>query len=315
MKLNEAYETLNLNENSSDEEIKKKYRELSKKYHPDICKEPNAQEKMKNINEAYNILTGKTQPEQSPIYSDIPNINDIFSSMGINFPFNQGFNNNFNKKFYEPDVRFDANITFEQSILGTKTNLNYEVKDKCTSCNGNGHTRTNNCTSCNGIGVKIKKMNNVVVQTQCEVCNGRVTFNKCKNTKCDNGYINSKRSINVKIPEGVVNDSILRVSNCGNYNSHFDSYGDLFLHIKVKENKEYKLINNKDVSSELTISLMEAVRGTTKKINTVHGEKEIKINKLTKNNDKVILDNCGVLSRNGSHIVNININYPNLKYW
>jgi len=323
MKLQEAYEILGLDSSADDATIKKKYRELSKVWHPDVNKDPEATDKFKKINEANSILSGKSQPEPeySQDYGGGSGLEDILRNMGVNFPFGGSRGNPFNNHRQTRQVEIDPNInvkidiSFIESIQGTKKQISYNVKEACKVCNGEGSIKQNNgCKSCGGKGVKTIRNGNVVMQSTCQDCIGKVKVTPCT-AKCLYGTVDAPRSINVSVPAGVTSDSVLRVGNCGNYvnNSFMGSgYGDLFIKIEVAAHNDMHLSENgKDVISSIGISLFEALSGVKKTITTVYGDREINIPEVTKNKDQIVINGCGVNSRGGNHIVNILVDYPN----
>lgn len=317
MNIQEAYKTLEVQENISDADLKKSYKELARNFHPDLYKEdPN---KFKTINEAYQLIKdyrenpAKYQPQSQQGFQGGFggfNMNDIFSTLfQQNMEGDQGAQINF------PPIKLNASLTFEESILGCNREFTYKKYKKCDDCEGKGLLRqSNGCKECNGFGRKVTKQGNSVYSSSCSKCMGRgVKSSKCTtcNGKCG---IESDSKINITIPPGVQSDNVLRMSGMGSFagESVFSqsAYSDAFLIIEVKKDKELKL-EDKDVVSNLNISLLEALEGVDeRKVRTAYGEKPIKIPPLTKNADQVRLEGCGVRGTNGSQRVVINIQYP-----
>jgi len=303
MKLEEAWETLELSKDTAPEETKKRYREFAKKYHPDINKEPNAEERFKKINEAYHcIQTGKgTDPEESTI--------NPFDFININFnPF--GRQNHSIRNGVEP-IHSSTTISFQESILGCKRDIKFSRKIKCPECDGHGEINLNNgCTKCGGRGQVTNKNGNMIFVQTCDKCYGRSqkkSCNKCSST----GLLDSDMSVQVTIPGGVINNNILKLSGMGHFVGDFmgiQQHSDVFLNITVI-NEQGLSIHESDVISELNISLLEALCGCKKTIKTVLGDKEINIKSKSKNKDEVVLKKLGV-NRIGNQRVILNIEYP-----
>lgn len=304
MNLNEAYETLEISKTASEDEIKKKYRELTKKYHPDVNKDPDAEAKFKKINEAYNIIkNGETQTQTQ------------FNPFNAGFnPFGNGWGFKAQHRSPQP-IHLSTSISFKESIFGCKKEFKYDRDIKCDECDGQGSFALhNNCTQCNGQGTIVKRQGNTIITSTCPSCMGQRQLQSCK--KCSgSGATNSTASIEVKIPGGVESGATLRLENMGNFagiiNNFFQSgeaYTDAFIHITAEKDDFFKL-NGKDIQCNIEISLLEALKGTKKTVKTLDGEEKIKIKPLTKNNDSIILKNRGV-SKIGNQIVNINVLYP-----
>jgi molecular chaperone DnaJ len=144
---------------------------------------------------------------------------------------------------------------------------------------------------------------NVLVNTKtdkCVACSGKKVLNE-------------KREGKINIPAGSINNETLRLGGEGNYAGRHimgDNYTDVFVHIKVIPYKNMTLKNKKDVHSELNISLLEALEGTTKEVETLYGNKEITIKPQSKHSDQISISKCGVTNTNGAHIIQLNVEYP-----
>jgi molecular chaperone DnaJ len=313
MNLSDAYKTLGLSKDASPEEAKKRYRELTKKYHPDVNKEPDAEEKFKKINEAYEII--KSGKDDTVIdqhgqwaYQDFINISDIFNINNIRRKQSKGVR-------YETDISLHTTISFKESVLGCKKNFTYKRKLKCDLCGGDGSAPIHNgCTQCNGTGFITSRHGNMISQSTCNKCMGRQQTEDCK--KCNTtGFLEVDTSISISIPAGILDGQILRLQHMGNYagyiNNMFnetDIYTNANLLVNVEKIPGLRL-ENQDVVSMINISLLEALEGCTKSIETIDGNVDISIPQKTKNKDEVILPNLGV-NRKGNHRVIINIEYP-----
>lgn len=239
--MKDYYKILEVNENSTDEDIKKSFRNLSKKYHPDV--NPNGTEKFKEINEAYEILGDKNKRLQYNNQKNNPfhgnGFEDIFSQMfnGANFKQNR-------KK--SPDKIVKVEISPIESYLGSQKIIQYSKENHCDDCNGDGGTKQN-CSVCGGQGFTIKSFGNGFmvqqIKFQCTSCAGRGyhLIHKC-NTCNGNGVKTTVNSINVKLPHGIDNGQYIRLENQGDFK--FGDYGDLVIQIILNNKDGYEKINN-----------------------------------------------------------------------
>lgn len=294
MKLTEAYSILEIPSSSSADEAKKKYRELTKKYHPDINKESGAESKFKKINEAYQvILSGKS--------SDTA----VSRSRGQS-PFSR-------QTFVEiTNIQVNTTISFMESVWGVKKDLKFTRKGKCAECNGQGEFTVNNgCAECGGRGQIVGRNGNMIFVSPCTKCNGETSVESCKPCSAT-GFLETEASVQVTIPGGVANNSVLRLAGMGNYAGSFmlnlDQYTDALLHISVIPEAGLTL-DGQNVISTLELSLLEAIKGCSKKVKTIMGHKDIEIKPMSRNADAIVIPNMGV-NRIGSQKVILDVKYP-----
>lgn len=314
MKIEEAYKILEVSGDISDEELKKIYKDLARKYHPDRFKDdPN---KFKVINEAYQLIVDyranpeKYEPKMQPgagFWGNISNIGDIF--------FGGGFTHHDEDDVRVPHqhIKLNLTISFHQSILGCQKEIQYQRAIKCSLCQGIGHKKTGNgCDKCDGFGRVTTNNRGMIFQSGCAKCHGQgVKKNKCD--KC-NGQktLNEERVGNINIPAGSKNAETLRLIGEGNFAGRHmlgEAYTDVYVELKVEPYKNLS-IQDQNVCSELTLSLLDALTGTTKEIETVYGNREIIIPGKSKHTDQIKIPQCGVKGSTGSHIVKLNIEYP-----
>jgi len=175
MNLNEAYKTLELSPNATPEEAKKKYRDLTKRYHPDVNKEPNAEDRFKKINEAYQcVKTGKgTDREESIGFNPF---SDDFN------PFQNPFQGHGRRRTEVEPIVNSVNISFKDSVLGCKQDITFSRRIKCQECNGQGAVKIDNgCTKCNGTGMISNKQGSMLFCRTCDKCGGRIQANHVTN--------------------------------------------------------------------------------------------------------------------------------------
>jgi molecular chaperone DnaJ len=296
VKVKEAYDTLELSLGASPEEVKKKYRELTKKYHPDVNKDPDAEAHFKKINEAHQVIqTGKST-----------DLEDRHSSTYAS-PFHRQ-----QQVIRLENVDLSLTVSFKESVLGCKKEVKYSRQAKCHQCDGAGDVRTNNgCKKCGGKGQTVTRQNGMVMITTCTDCFGRSELLECTLCKA-RGTIHTDVSVHVSVPAGVSDGSTLRLQGMGNYAGSFmgsfDQYTDAFCHITVIPEPGLS-IDGKSVVSRLTISLLDALQGCQRTVKTIHGDKGIQINPSSKNGQEVIIPHYGV-GGTGSQRVILDVDYP-----
>lgn len=282
MNLKECWDILELKPNASDEELKKQYKKLTVKYHPDVNKQPDAEDKFKRISAAYEKL--KHRNSNSNLY-----IQEI-----------------------EPptNIETSVSVSFKDSVLGCKRDLEFNRKVKCQKCNGEGAVPIHNgCTKCDGSGRKTVRQGFMVMVSPCDSCNGATGIETC--SECyGSRMLDSKTKINVTIPAGVQHENMLRLNGMGNYAGTFimDQYTDVFVKINVDKDPDL-FLDNQDVCLNLSLDLIDALKGCKKEVRTIFGNKEILIPAMSKNKEEVIIEKCGV-NRVGKQRVILDINYP-----
>jgi molecular chaperone DnaJ len=308
--LKEAYKVLEADSNISDEDLKSHYKKLAVKYHPDVYKED--PEKFKKINEAYQFIQENKQQEvsQNPFQG--------FSGFDFNnFDFFQ-YPNNFGKGT-KSNFRFRKNpnvsihISFKESVLGCSRDIKYTRHIKCDVCDGKGiELKGNGCQDCDGFGRIVSRTANTVYTRSCQKCLGHNTKkNNCKNCNTE-GSVKSDVSLNINVPPGVANGNSLRLSGMGNFNGvgiFGEEYSDILIAVSVKSDPKLSIEKN-DVVSYLDISLLDALKGCSKKVETAYGEKEIEIKEKSKHSDTILIPNCGIKGTDGKHRIILNVNYP-----
>lgn len=310
MQLSEAYTILGIPENSTEEEAKKAYRKLAAKHHPDIDKTPGAEENFKKINAAFDrIKSGEPdQPDFQNAPWNGPPMGDIFSQIF------GGTNQNRKRTHQHINIGLKHTISFNESVLGTTIPISLNFNEKCANCNGEGQINVNKCYQCNNTGFFQTHQGNSIFTSPCTSCKNNKKFEKC--SKCNNkGTIPEKRSANVKIPPGILNNQKLQLSQMGNYitqQSFFgqnqDVYSDVIIEISVTPDPELSLKDN-CVVSNLPITLLEAIQGCSKQIKTVLGTKEIIIPPKSKNNEIIKIPTAGV-ARKFDHNITLKVAYP-----
>ena len=282
MNLKECWDTLELKPSASEEEIKKQYKKLTVKYHPDVNKDAGAEDKFKKISAAYETL--KKRNSNSNVYHQ--------------------------EVIMPTHIETEVTVSFKDSVVGSKKEIKYKRQAKCQKCNGEGACKINNgCRNCGGRGKTTMRQGYSVIVMQCPDCNGSNSYETC--TECYGGrVVETETKISVTIPAGVQNENILRLGGMGNYAGSFivDQYTDVFLKIKVNPDGDLYIMEQ-DVCSNLDLSLLEALEGCDKKVKTVFGEKTITVPGMSKNKEEVIIPKYGV-NKIGNHRVILNVSYP-----
>lgn len=310
MELEEAVKIIGLPKTASEEEFKTKYRKLAKEFHPDVFKED--PDKFKKINEAYQLIQDyKSNPNKFEKRSPGTPFGSPFGGVGFNIKDIFDFDNS--KDYEFSPVNINTSISFKDSILGCPKDIEYNKHAKCQSCNGQGVKHTgNNCTSCNGFGQIISNSKGMIFSRTCSKCYGRdIKKNHC--TDCnESGTIEFQAKVSIHIPPGTINGSTLRLRGAGHFvgtSMIGDSYTDVYINISVTPEEGLSL-SGMDVMSNLQISLLEALTGCSRDVNTIFGMKNLDIPPNIKNKEELCIQGCGVAEK-GSQKVIISVEYPN----
>lgn len=292
------YEVLGVSKNATKEEVKKAYKKLAMKYHPDVSKEKDAAEKFKRISEAYAVLSDDEKRKQydtfggdafSQAYSqeDIfrgSNFEDIFGDLfGGDNIFDMFFGGRSrSRRRVGSNLRYDMEIEFDEAAFGAEKKIEFERHEKCSACDGTGAKGGDlvTCPDCHGSGV-IRRTHRtpfgMFSQTAtCGSCEGEGEVMKAACPECHGkGVFVRKRRITVKIPAGVDTGHTLRLSGEGESVMNSPN-GDLFVVIHVKPHKIFQR-DEDDIYLELPISFSQAVLGAEVEIPTIKGKAKLKI--------------------------------------
>ncbi|MBI2670614.1 molecular chaperone DnaJ [Candidatus Woesearchaeota archaeon] len=338
------YEILGVGKNASKEEIKKAYKELAKKYHPDVSKEANAAEKFKEISEAYAVLSDDQKKStydqfghsgfdqrysQEDIFRgfDFDIFNEIFgrgSGRGFH-EFDNIFDMFFDSSRGRPrerrgnDLRYDLEISLKEAAFGTKKTINITKLDKCDNCNATGSKdgKLDRCSNCNGHGMVSRiartPFGTLTTSTTCNRCHGtgQITKNVC-NICNGEGLKKVRKELEVEIPQGVDTGSTLRLKAEGNSVKGGRS-GDLYIVVHIQENEFFKRKEN-DIYIKVPITFTQAALGTRIEIPTLDGSVEMKIPPGTQSGTLFRLKGKGIkdIEHNGygDQYVEVNIVTP-----
>lgn len=324
------YKTLNVEKDATEDQIRKSFRELAKKYHPDVSKEPDAEAKFKEIQEAYAVLSDKEKRAQYDQYgSEGPQFQGGFDFSGFDFSdifssiFGSGFGGR--QSQYGPqrgsDRQASLTITFMEAALGTKKKINIALDEECSVCKGSGGQTPNDvstCNTCHGSGtVQVQQQTlfgNMIRESTCPTCRGtgKIIKNKCQ--KCSgSGRETVNKMIDVNIPAGVDDGMQLRVSGYGDDGIKGGPKGDLYLHFRVQPHEYFKRRGN-DIYLQLPITFSQAALGTTIEIPTIYGNVDLKIPAGIQTNTSLRMRDKGInqpqTGRKGSQYVVVNVETP-----
>lgn len=326
------YEVLGVAKTASEDEIKRAYRGLAKKYHPDISKEQNAEEKFKEVQEAYEVLSDPTKREQYNQFGHQgPNMGSGFE--GFNFGGFGGFEDILSSMFgggrtrgtqrsnQGSDIRTSITISFEEAAFGVEKELNISRFDTCSHCSGLGAESKSDisvCPTCRGRGRVVVEQNTIFgrmqTETTCSTCNGsgEVIKNKC--SVCGGeGRVKKNSKIKVKIPSGIDNGQGFKLSGHGNAGRKGGPKGDLYVSVNVKPHEIFQR-DNLDIYLEIPITFSQAALGDSIEVPTLHGDVNLKIPSGTQTGTKFRLNNKGITNgrtnRTGNQYVIANIITP-----
>lgn len=266
--MNEYYRILGIKEGSSKEEIKKAYRTLSKKYHPDL--NPNnkeAEENFKKVSEAYEILTGKQKPKNQEPFGGNPFTQTIYKARPL---------------------KLVIELTLEEAYHGVTKTINYYINDICQKCDGEGGFDPITCNQCGGHG-HIRQGPFAFVCNNCGG-SGKLYKNVCY-TCSGSGVIKKQTEVEITIPKGTTDNSVFTYPNVGNYIKGGDR-GDVYFMIKIKTHKTYKL-EGLNLKRKIDIPFIDILLGTEKEFETLDGKIRINIPKLSEMNKTFRLKNKG----------------------
>jgi len=248
------YKILEVQENATEDDIKKSYRNLSKKYHPDV--NPDGGEKFREINEAYEVLKDKTKRDQYDFSLKNPNHNSFSIEDLINKNFGGGFDFGFRKQNSSPDQIIKLEISPVESYHGVEKAFFYNRKKMCDTCTGSGGDRVS-CSTCGGSGVFYRTFGNGFlmqrIASNCNSCNGKgfTLRNTCHTCNGEGTQMESKQ-LKVKIPKNIDNGEFLKLKALGNFTN--GNYGDLVVQIQLTPKDGYEKMNN-DLVYNLFLSL------------------------------------------------------------
>ncbi|MCO5381683.1 molecular chaperone DnaJ [Methanosarcina sp. Z-7115] len=311
------YEILGLSKDTSAEDIKKTYRKLALQYHPDRNKEAGAEEKFKEVSEAYAVLS---DPEKRAQYDRLGHAGidgqysaeDIFR--GADFG---GYGDIFEMFFgggrrgpvgprRGSDLQYDLYITFEEAAFGVRKDIDIHRTERCSACSGTGAkegTTPKRCPTCGGTGQVRTTRSGLGMQfvstTTCSTCHGRGQIIESPCPVCNGaGRVQNRRKITVNVPGGADSGMTLRLTGEGDSGEPGAPAGDLYVVLHVMEHKYFKRVDY-DVISELPISFTQAALGADVMVDTLYGKVKMNIPAGTQTHSVFRLKDKGIQHLHG----------------
>ncbi|MCD6238320.1 MAG: molecular chaperone DnaJ [Thermotogae bacterium] len=334
------YEILGVDRKASLEEIKKAYRNLAKKYHPDLNPKnrKEAEEKFKEIAEAYEVLSDpqkRAQYDRFGKVGNIPNtdfgegdfgrVEDLFGDFGDIFDTFFGGTKTTSRASTRPrngeDLVYEINVSFEEAVFGANKIVEIIHKEVCPDCNGTGGKNGKGfktCPRCNGTGMITEEkrtffgyFRNTAV---CPLCGGtgKIIEEPCPTCR-GTGILNMKKKIKIRIPAGIENGTRLRIPGEGNVGKNGGRNGDLYIIVHVKEHPYFKRQGN-NIYLRKDIDFVQAVLGADIPVETLYGTVKLKVPPGTQSSETFRLKNKGIKNertgRVGDQYVKLDIRIP-----
>ncbi|OGI16889.1 MAG: molecular chaperone DnaJ [Candidatus Melainabacteria bacterium RIFOXYA12_FULL_32_12] len=332
------YEILGVSKDASQEEIKRAFRKKARELHPDVNKAPDAEEKFKELGQAYEVLMDGDKRAMydryghdglknagydysGPFDFGFGDLNDILSSF-----FGGGFSGtrsrqHANSPLRGSDLRLDLQITFEEAVFGAEKNVEIEHLEACNTCNASGvepGTTPITCSTCKGYG-QIQQTTQTILGhftqvSTCPACQGRGTSaTPCKNCN-GQGRKEVGKVLNVKIPKGVDTGNKLRINSEGDAGKNGGPAGDLYVVLLVQPHKSFKR-DGVNIYLDYNISFPQATLGDEVEVETVDGKSHLKIHPGIQTGSILTIKSVGVPHLNnpnkrGDQFIRINLLTP-----
>ncbi len=287
------YEILGVSRNATQDEIKRAYRQLARKYHPDVSTEPDAEARFKEINEAYQVLS---DPEKRAAYdrfghAGAPGVGfdfgfrdpfEIFEEVfGVDFGFRTGRRRGPRRG---ADLRYDLRLRFEEAVFGCQKEIEITRMETCPECRGSGAapgTTPVRCATCGGTG-QVRQVQRTIFGSfvnviTCPACGGagEVVATPC--SRCaGQGRVHVARTLTVNIPAGVDTGTQVRLAGEGEPGERGGPPGNLYVVLEVEPHPYFRR-NGDDLLVELSINVAQAALGARVTIPTLEGEEQIDI--------------------------------------
>lgn len=332
MSQRDYYEILGVSQNASQDEIKSAFRKLARQYHPDVSQEPDAEEKFKEINEAYGVLS---DPQKRARYDQFGraglgdmggfqdytvDFGDLFDGLFESFGFSTGRRSRRTPRRGR-DLQYQVELTFEEAVFGVEKEVEITRDQTCSRCQGSGAepgTSPQRCATCGGQGevrqVRQTFLGAVVQSGICPACNGRgetipSPCKTCRGSGLERKTVRKK----VNIPAGVSDGNQVRLAGEGQPGQWGGPNGDVYLLLSVRPHKFFKRRED-DIILNLDISVVQAVLGAEVEIPTVDGTAKLTIPAGTQPGKVFTLKERGVphLHRKGrgDQLVIVNVEIP-----
>ena len=336
------YEVLGVDKGASEDELKKAYRKLARKYHPDLNKDnPEAADKFKEVNEAYEVLSDKDKRAKydqfgfagvDPSYGggaagaggfggfDMGDLGDLFGSF-----FGGGFGGGRSQRRNAPQrgesIQQNLILSFEEAAFGCEKEISFNCIDTCDDCGGTGAakgTTVETCPNCRGTGSVMQTQRTPLgvfqTQTSCPNCRGTGKIIKKPCAKCGGvGRLRKKRTFKVKVPAGIDEGQVLRERGMGSAGVNGGPAGDLLISISIRPHPIFTR-EGQDVYVDIPVSFVQAALGDTLQVPTIDGRVEYKMPEGTQTGTVFRMRGKGIQNLNGrgrgDQYVRVNVEVP-----
>ena len=338
--MTDYYEILGVSKDATKDEIKSAFRKMARKYHPDVNKAPDAEEKFKELGKAYEVLMDDNKratydrfgeeglqnsgySSQGPFADGFGDLNDIFESFFGGFGFGSSSRRvDPNAPVRGENLRLDIEIEFEDAMFGLEKEIKIDHLEACHTCNGTGAkpgSKPVTCPTCGGRG-QIQQTTQTILGSfaqivTCPKCHGKgkIISDPCPDCK-GQGRKETEKTLSIKIPKGVDTGSKMRLSGEGDAGLNGGPAGDLYVIIHVKPS-DYFHRDGINIYTKLDVSPAQAVLGDEVLIKTIDGERKISIPQGLQSGDRVTIKGAGVPvlsnpSMRGDHIVVVSVKTP-----
>jgi len=326
------YEILGVGRNAGDDEIKAAFRKLARQYHPDVNKEPDAEERFKEINEAYGVLSDADKRARydrfgreglgntGGFHDYTADFSDIFDELFSQFGFSTGRSRKSPRR--GQDLQYQVSLKFEEAVFGVDKDIQFEREETCSRCKGSGAepgTTPTRCSTCGGQGqvrqVRQTILGQMIQTITCPNCGGRgeLISSPCKTCR-GNGLERKTVHKKVQIPPGVDSGTQIRLAGEGGPGALGGPNGSLFLLLDVQPHKFFKRREN-DILLNLDINVAQAVLGAEIEVPTLDGDAKLKIPSGTQPGKVFHIKGRGVphlhhKDRRGDELVLVNVEIP-----
>lgn len=328
------YEILGLEKNATEKEIKKAFKKLAVKYHPDKqidktdAEKAEAEEKFKEINEAYSVLSDAEKRKEYDMYGTVGGGNygyggDMAEEMAEMFRYMHGFNMggfDFNSNngpgarnivINGTSIRIRLKCTLEDIYNKATKTIKYNRQVKCSHCNGSGSTSNEvvTCSKCNGTGRYREYRRNgymtQIIESDCPDCHGtgQMVKNPCPHCH-GTGLVDKSETVDIQIPINVFTGAFNTIPELGNEApNNLGRCGDLIVIYEIQPHSIFGLAeNNHDLYCKTSVSILDCITGGTKEIKCINGEKTtLDVPKFTKENSKIIVKGKGLPTQDGKY--------------